>query len=294
MDNNSSNPFQETTLSLFGLPLYSLRRRPDSKTVSVFGIPVYSRYTLGNHVYRRLLSFRWFEKSSFDLLQELLRVSRESVWADIFNSTICHSTWLKDKTFSPGRWAVGYPFLYVMYRVLNECKPSSILELGLGQSTRMTAQYARWKADVSHIIVEHDPRWIEFFSRDFVMPENSRIEQMNWDFIPYKKAQAVRCYQHFQDKIQGKQFDFICIDGPLSVDMRSYARIDVLRSLPECLSENFVIMLDDCNRTGVLNTVQEMEYCLHQHGIAYQKGIYSGEKDCILLCAEHMGFLASL
>ena len=70
------------------------------------------------------------------------RHASEAVWAQIFNNTISESLWLKDKTFSPGRWAVGYPYLYVMYRVLNETRPKRILELGLGQSTRMIAQYA--------------------------------------------------------------------------------------------------------------------------------------------------------
>ena len=64
-------------------------------------------------------------------------IARENEWAAIFNNTIHDSTWLKDRSFSPGRWAVGYQFLYVMYRILNEIKPERILELGLGQSTRM-------------------------------------------------------------------------------------------------------------------------------------------------------------
>ena len=85
------------------------------------------------------------------------RHASEAVWAQIFNNTISESLWLKDKTFSPGRWAVGYPYLYVMYRVLNETRPKRILELGLGQSTRMIAQYAAAFQDVEHIVVEQRP-----------------------------------------------------------------------------------------------------------------------------------------
>ena len=68
---------------------------------------------------------------------------------------------------SAGRWAVGYQYLYVMYRVLNEIHPRRILELGLGQSTRMLGQYAAAHENVSHFVVEHDPEWIDFFQRDF-------------------------------------------------------------------------------------------------------------------------------
>lgn len=45
------------------------------------------------------------------------RNASEAVWAEIFNNAITGSEWLTDTAFSPGRWAVGYPYLYVMYRV---------------------------------------------------------------------------------------------------------------------------------------------------------------------------------
>ena len=59
---------------------------------------------------------------------QIKKQTSEAVWAHIFHDTIVESTWLKDKTFSPGRWAVGYPYLYVMYRILNEVHPKRILE----------------------------------------------------------------------------------------------------------------------------------------------------------------------
>ncbi len=62
---------------------------------------------------------------------------KEILWAEIFRSVTDKSTWLKNRSFAPGRWALGYPALYILYRILNEMKPKSILELGLGQSTRM-------------------------------------------------------------------------------------------------------------------------------------------------------------
>ena len=48
----------------------------------------------------------------------------------------------------PGRWAaVGFPYLYVMYRVLNEVRPEMLLEIGTGQTTKMIWIYLRWNAD---------------------------------------------------------------------------------------------------------------------------------------------------
>ena len=222
------------------------------------------------------------------------RHAAEAVWAQIFNNTITNSTWLRDKTFSPGRWAVGYPYLYTMYRVLNETHPKRILELGLGQSTRMIAQYAAAFQDVEHIVVEHDQNWIDFFCNDFVMSERTKIVQLGLEMKSYKEAESVRVYKGFKETFKGHKFDFISIDAPIGWDMKAYSRIDVLNLIPDGLAENFVILVDDCNRSGENNTTQEIMQCLAGQHMAYQTGKYVGEKISVLICPEHMGFLCSM
>ena len=222
------------------------------------------------------------------------RHASEAVWAQIFNNTISESLWLKDKTFSPGRWAVGYPYLYVMYRVLNETRPKRILELGLGQSTRMIAQYAAAFQDVEHIVVEHDPEWVECFCNDFPLPKNTKVVMLEREMAPYKEAEAVRVFKGFQETFQGQKFDFISVDAPLGGDMKQYARIDVLNLIPDGLGENFVIMVDDCNRIGETNTVKEIQQRLADYQIGHQTGWYQGEKISVLICPVRMGFLCSM
>ena len=222
------------------------------------------------------------------------RHASEAVWAQIFNNTISESLWLKDKTFSPGRWAVGYPYLYGMYRVLNETRPKRILELGLGQSPRMIAQYAAAFQDVEHIVVEHDPEWVEFFCNDFPLPKNTKVVMLEREMVPYKDAEAVRVFKGFKETFQGQKFDFISVDAPLGGDMKQYARIDVLNLIPDGLGENFVIMVDDCNRIGETNTVKEIQQRLADYQIGHQTGWYQGEKISVLICPVRMGFLCSM
>lgn len=218
----------------------------------------------------------------------------EAVWAETFNNAISGSAWLKNTAFSPGRWALGYPALYVMYRVLNEARPQRILELGLGQSTRMIAQYAAAHEGVEHIVVEHDAEWIAFFQNDFALSERTRILQLDREMVPYKNAEAVRVFKGFREALAGKKFDFIFIDAPLGGDMKQYARIDVLGLLPECLGENFVIMIDDAERSGEMRTISEMQRCLEKAEIPCKRGRYSGKKDCVLICAKQNSFLATM
>ena len=118
--------------------------------------------------------------------------------------------------------------------------------------------------------------------------------QLEREMVAYKEAAAVRVFSDFKEHFVGQKFDFISIDAPLGGDMKQYARIDVLTMLPECLSDDFVIMIDDCERVGEMNTLAEMERVLQENGIKYKCGRYSGKKDCVLICAAHLGFLASM
>ena len=87
------------------------------------------------------------------------RVNNEILWAEIFNSTIQDSLWFKDKSLSPGRWAAGYPFLYALYRTLNEKHPLNILELGMGQTTKLISQYVDYcKGTVDYTVVQFSCR----------------------------------------------------------------------------------------------------------------------------------------
>ena len=69
-------------------------------------------------------------------------IQNELLKAEVFNSTIADSEWLRYKSFSPGRWAVDYALLYTLYRTLTAMKPTKIIEFGLGQSSKMIHQYA--------------------------------------------------------------------------------------------------------------------------------------------------------
>lgn len=219
---------------------------------------------------------------------------REILWAEIFNNTISASSWLKNKSFSAGRWAVGYPYLYVLYRILDEIKPKNILELGLGQSSKMISQYADHNSDVSYQVVEHDLHWINFFSKNFTLTKNINIVNLAFTYENYKKAINVRVYEKFAENFGDKQFDLISIDAPIAGDMKDYARIDVIKILPNSLAENFVIMLDDVNRIGEQNTLSEIIDKLQQNNITHHVGIYSGEKDSVIICSEKLKFLTSL
>ncbi len=233
------------------------------------------------------------EKTVQNKVVEAKRSADEATWAAIFNNTITDSTWLHNKTFSAGRWAMGYPALYVIYRILNEVKPKRILELGLGQSTRLIGQYAAANKDVEHFVVEHDSNWIDFFTNDFKLTENTNVVHLDREMVSYKDAE-VRVYKGFTEVFKDKQFDFICIDAPLGGDMKQFARIDTLRMLPNCLSKSFIVALDDCNRPGETATLKEMHNVLTDSNIQFSSSMYDGNKDFAVLCSNDFKFVCTM
>ena len=222
------------------------------------------------------------------------RYASEGVWGTIFNQVIKDSTWLKDTAFAAGRWAVGYQYLYAVYRILNEVKPQNILELGLGQSTKLISQYAAACPSVHHQIVEHDPLWMDFFRKNYNLPGNTEMVQLDREFVPYKEAEKVRVFKNFAETFKGQKFDFISIDAPLGGDMKQYARIDVLQLLPDCLADSFIIVIDDAERSGETHTIREMTETLKRNDISFAQGRYSGKKDCVVICSENLKFVCSM
>ena len=227
-------------------------------------------------------------------MERLEAKTDELIWASTFQSVTAKSSWFRNKSLAPGRWALGYPALYILYRVLNEMRPKNILELGLGQSTRMIAQYAAHYKGVRHTVVEHDKDWVAFCKKDMRLSENSGLVLLGREMVPFREAQSVRVFSGFADRFKDQSFDFICIDAPLGADMKEYARVDVLGLMPQILKKSFVLLLDDFERPGEQHTARAMEEALKDHGIPFAKGVYSGLKKTLILCSTDNRFFTLL
>lgn len=217
-------------------------------------------------------------------IKEIQEYTRSIYWGQIYNSTITNSKWLYDKAISPGRWAVGYEYLYVLYRALTDSRPESILELGLGQSTKLTAQYARYMG-IPHLVIEHDPQWTEYFLSGWPNLSGNTIVQL----LPLEqrgsKEDIYFAYHNFGQVTQKDGgWSLISIDGPFG-GKGEISRRDVLGQLPHILAKDFVIIMDDCGRLGEANTVKEMLMVLQQADISCEFGVYDGggtKKTCVI------------
>ena len=173
----------------------------------------------------------------------------EQYWAHVYHDTILNSAWLNDKTVSPGRWAISYIVLYVLYRILNEIHPSSILECGLGQSSKLTMQYARAN-NANLMIFENNPEWLKFFEKQ--VPYASEYTTiLDAEMVTIVPPHESRTYHGFKQTIGSTKFNLVMIDGPLG--SKHYSRPQIL-DVVDNLADSFVIMLDDMNRIGEQET----------------------------------------
>lgn len=230
------------------------------------------------------------------------RMLHEILWAQVFNSSKSAFKWLpSDIALWPGRWGVGYQYMYVISRLLNEVQPKHILETGLGQSTRLIGSYVKNNAhagECNHLVIEHDQDWINIFCQDFQLSKATQIVQKDLGLVRITQHSNVKptyVYQNLNEILDGKKFDFISLDAPYGTNERyGYSRVDILNYLPACLEKSFCIVLDDYNRFGEKNTVECIKTILKENNIHFAEAVYRGSQDMYLLVSSDLKFLCTL
>ena len=215
-------------------------------------------------------------------------------YARVWEDTCRDIDWLQDLPgISPGRWAVGYNYIYVMTRILNELRPRSVLELGLGISTTLISNYFRHHQEdrSEHITIEQDSGWRDFYVKNHQIPDCTDIR-----IVPVvhreKDGQVFEAYEDLHPIIGGKKFSVISIDGPHGATY--FARRDLLPYIPVILPEKFVIVMDDAQRPGEQRTIADLLRKLKAANIEFTIGYYKGSKYCAVITSKNLWQFCSL
>lgn len=238
--------------------------------------------------------------------QNMRDLIEETIFSDVWHDTVKGIEWLRDDmpSLSPGRTAVGYNYLYVMTRILEELKPKKVLDIGLGISSTLISRYFKWNYETSdedtaiHMIIEHDSSWVDFYTRNHILSNKSQIKKQKLVKKTIEKEKYY-AYENLGDDIKEMKFDVISVDAPFGFGcengkVQSYSRRDIIEYLPSILSDNFVIVVDDCQRLGEKKTVQDILKILDSRGINVSTGIYRGQAHVCVIAPEKNKFLCSL
>lgn len=217
----------------------------------------------------------------------------EIIWANIYHDSIRGRKYLENLNLNIGRWAGNYPFFYVLNRILHDFKPSSILELGLGESSKFIMACSKnFLNNTKHVIVEHDPNWISLYKKSNDTPDNSLFVQLDLiekEFNGYK----TNAYHNFGEKFKDFDFDLIIIDGPFG--SKRYSRNDILLLVKELIiKKEFIIIFDDTNRLGERDTMELLISEITKNGIHLNRANYKGVKTLSVLATDAYKYATSL
>lgn len=225
-------------------------------------------------------------------LQQLNKLHvQELEWAHIFHDSIRGKKYIEELSLNIGRWAGNYSFFYVLNRILSDYKPEKILDLGLGESSKLISTYLEhYLPHSNHTIVEQDEKWALAFSNRFQLSERSKIVHCPLQVVEIKGFQS-QSYTHFKENITGK-FDLYIVDGPFGSER--YSRYDII-SLVENFdaSDEFIIMMDDTNRPGERDTRNDIVSLLKSKNISHHLGDYQGNKTVSVICSDQFKFATS-
>ncbi len=218
--------------------------------------------------------------------------NEEIIYANVWRDTIKGLDWAESiPSISPGRFAVGYNYLYVITRILMDMKPMKVLDVGLGISSTVISSYFKHNQG-EHLVLEHDKEWADFYNRSHELSVSSTIVFQNITKDSVGNEEYNRYSKEVLDKtLAGQKFSVISIDAPNSNSKARYARRDLIDYIPDILEESFVIVIDDANRKGEQNTIKDIEKNLRKNDINFYEKIYKGNTYvCVIASQDNMHF----
>ncbi len=222
--------------------------------------------------------------------QNILALENENLYAHIFNNLINNTEWVELKDFIPTGGAANYSLLFMILVTLNYAKPRKILELGIGQSSKLTCAYAKFNQENTKLqIIEHDQAWINTMFEQLKPSENINIIKKDMVKICYNNTEN-DIYEDLSDVINGMNYDFVLIDGPYGYNS-VYPRMNILDLIPNNLASDFVIILDDAERQGERNTAQLIFNKLNDAGIKYSYKFRGALKTQLVITSKSREFI---
>lgn len=168
--------------------------------------------------------------------------------------------WLNDVPLaSTGGGTASFSLLFVLLSILRDAGIAAVLELGVGHSTRLFAQWAL-AAHGTVLSVEHDRLWLER-----VAVGSPGITATHAPLTA--TVVAGRHIRWYDTPRPQARFDLLLVDGPPSWSRpRRFDRLGILEWLPEVLADEFILVVDDASRPGERLLVRQLERCLERAG----------------------------
>lgn len=252
----------------------------------------YKFKNLENSIFDKLSSMKEDFNTFTGLSSKSIQKQNEELFKGmIFNNLIQNKDWIKNKEFIPTKGAATYSFLYILLIILDKIQPENILEFGLGQTTKLTTQYAKFKNPNCFLqTIDNDENWINAMIAELPVSENINIIKRDLETFTLNNTKNDK-YHNLQEVTKDTKYDLIIIDGPFGFN-RTYPRTNILDLIPQNLAQDFVIILDDAERDGEQNTAKLIFEKLDENNIKYSKFYQHASKSQLIITSDKYKFIS--
>jgi len=168
-----------------------------------------------------------------------------------------------DRAFYPVRSAATYSYLYLLIRICTSLPVGRVLELGCGQSTLLLDELCRHR-ELHVTSLEHDPDWASMVG--------GQCERVSLEQVPLARRELLGRSSEVYDFDPGEErFDLLLVDGPKGSKRNS--RRGALPFIEGALADEFIIVFDDAERRGELDTIGETLQRLDERGVDYSTSL---------------------
>ena len=179
--------------------------------------------------------------------------------------------------YYPVGGAANYSLLYLIQRIATRFRPPRVLDVGCGQTTRLWSRL-RGKGLVGEVLtLENDAGWAQEIGRE--VDHAILVSELTPSVIA---SGVVDTYDWSAARSRGP-FDVIGVDGPLGTARRS--RAGVLSLLDDALPQDFILFMDDCERSGEQETLGLIHDRLRAMGRDYAAGAIQAAKTQVVFAA---------
>lgn len=223
---------------------------------------------------------------------ELILSTKETEWANYYHDSIRGVDFIEKLNLNVGRWAGNYTFFYLLNRILSDYQPKSIIEFGLGESTKFISSYISNKLhDTQHVVIEHNTKWKDSFLERFSVSNNSVIDicELKQNNV---KGYSVNSYNNIEKYLNHK-FDLYIVDGPFG--SYRFSRYDIVKIVQNFEpNDEFIIIIDDYDRRGEKETTSVLISLFKQKRIPVFFSVYEGRKSVAILATTKYKYTNSL
>lgn len=217
---------------------------------------------------------------------------QEQEWAHVYHDSIRGIEHIEKLPLNIGRWAGGYAFFYVLHRILKDYKPKSILEFGLGESSKFVSTYIEhYSPDTAYQIIEENEKWLESFDSQFQLYANANVAICP---LVLKEVHGFQSH-HYKNfgNVVSKTYNLYIIDGPFG--SARYSRYDLVEAISYLTkTDDFIILFDDCNRAGEQDTLSAVLNYFNDQEIKFHYASYQAQKTLAVIGSSKYSSIKSL